>query len=885
LTFGVPLVAALGLTWAAWHFSTEPEALPAAQCVSGPACILAGDLLRDVAVTRYELRRRQFDRGELPVLSLYLSDGALEKLDRKRRDTLAKPGRILLVEDDDWVAARFSADDGKRPIRGKAQLRIKGDWSDHYDHPSKLSFRIKVGAPDYLFGMRRLSIQHPKTRKYQAELLLLDEMRRWGVIAPRYRFVDVRINDQPIGVMAMEEHYSKELLEAQRRREGPIVVLDEDPMWRQRDLNYRVNAERVAGLEVADVNVAPLDMAVRQFRAPPWLPVTSATSHSRRALALYRDYIDGRRSAAETFDLEKMARWWVLTNAWNGCHASEAHNRRFYFNPTTALLEPISFDNLPVPHKYATWESPCDGLVSAHLVGEPRFRKYVLDFAAQLLEAYQDPEWLGRFRARQARLMRFMENEAMPTRRLYVEDVLANLALFLERLPGPVEARPTGDPTRSFPFRYPDAALASHLRAFLFIAQDETHLQLKNLSSEPLRELRVSLVAGREKRSFMLPDLPPFEAGSPGHVLERELGASYQAGMSVEVAYRFRGDAFTETAVLQHRSFGDGFEDALKLFAGLPGVAVHKSQLLVRVAGAEVELERHLALPTGWALELAAGSRLTLRKGATLKLRGPLLARGSSNNPVMISIEPDPGWRGVGAWGGILVLQSDRPSELRHVKVRGAGGIDLPNRQDYLGITGCLTFYESQVSISDSVLSDAHCEDALNVVRADFRLQRLTIDGARADAFDADFSEGEISASEFLRSGNDGVDVSGTTLLLRDTVFQDIGDKAVSVGEQSLLTASGLHVERAGTGVASKDLSRASVTASRFRDISGSGLITYVKKGEYGGAELACDDCEFEAVAFVISNQQGSFIFLDGVSQAVSNFSRVQLAEAGYLGE
>ena len=55
--------------------------------------------------------------------------------------------------------------------------------------------------------MRRFSIQHPATRGYQGEVIFQETLRRLGVLTPRYFFVDVIINGDDIGIMALEEHF------------------------------------------------------------------------------------------------------------------------------------------------------------------------------------------------------------------------------------------------------------------------------------------------------------------------------------------------------------------------------------------------------------------------------------------------------------------------------------------------------------------------------------------------------------------------------------------------------------------------------------------------------------------------------------------------------
>ena len=56
-------------------------------------------------------------------------------------------------------------------------------------------------------------------------------VRREGLLAPRSTFVNVVINGRPNGIYYLEEHFSKEMLESQGRRDGAIVKLLEDTLW------------------------------------------------------------------------------------------------------------------------------------------------------------------------------------------------------------------------------------------------------------------------------------------------------------------------------------------------------------------------------------------------------------------------------------------------------------------------------------------------------------------------------------------------------------------------------------------------------------------------------------------------------------------------------
>ncbi len=857
-----------------------PAIVPEPECDDDAlSCVLANDVMRDVAALAYDLKRARFDRRELPLLSIYLSDGALDKLDQKRRETLAKPGQIMMTEESDWVDASVVSQDGTGSIEASVRLRLKGDWLDHFDHPTKLSFRIVVRDSNYILGMKRFSIQHPKTRKFQLEKLFIDESHHWGILAPRYQFVEVRINDYRIGIMALEEHYSKELLESQRRRDGPIVTLDEDIMWRQRDLNYRVNQAVIEGLNPEGSHVVDRDFAVRQFQAPPEF---SATPAAIQAQALYRNYIDGKTPPEQAFDLAQMARWWVLTNSWNACHAAEPHNRRFYYNPVTARLEPIAFDNYLAPTMYRQRSEPCDRFVAHHLMQNDRFREAVLEFSRLLVGRYSDPLWTESFRRSQMAHLKILGLDSMSGEPVYVADLLENLASFLEKIQFNPGRREVNDQPNLFALNHPEAELISHMRAFWSVDASGATLELKNLTGHPIRDIEIKH-AGAAVSSHDF--LPSFRAHQGPHTALIELPGSYQPGNVITLEYQYQGEGYIVNAEHQFRHAAHRFNDARISFPELDaGVTIDAESQTVTVHGGHLPIAESVEMPPGWSLRLEPGSRIELMSGALLKIQGALQAVGEPDRPIEFSMSSEQSDSGTGVWGGVLVTQAAETSLLRHTVWVGAGASGvLAQRQDARGLTGCLTFYESEVLIEDSRFVDAHCEDALNAVRTQVHMKRITILRPAADGFDCDFCFGIVEDSRFEDTGNDGVDVSGSNMSLAELYFEDIGDKAVSIGEKSEVLIEGINVAGATTGVASKDLSRVAVRNSRFSGISGSALIAYVKKGEYGGASIVSTGSIFQDVYALSARQLGSLIVIDNSEQPVSNFDQVQLREAGYV--
>ena len=68
---------------------------------------------------------------------------------------------------------------------------------------------------------------------------------------------------------------------------------------------------------------------------------------------------------------------------------------------------------------------------------------------------------------------------------------------------------------------------------------------------------------------------------------------------------------------------------------------------------------------------------------------------------------------------------------------------------------------------------------------------------------------------------------------------------------------------------------------SSFKNI-GNALMAYVKKEEWGPAEVHCDNCLFDHVEFIAVEQYASRITVNGKEISPTPFSRKQLQIAGY---
>jgi hypothetical protein len=269
-----------------------------------------------------------------------------------------------------------------------------------------------------------------------------------------------------------------------------------------------------------------------------------------------------------------------------------------------------------------------------------------------------------------------------------------------------------------------------------------------------------------------------------------------------------------------------------------------------------------LVVPRGYRLRVAAGTTLRFAAEAGLISHGPLLFEGAADAPIVL--------RGAGGegqhatWQGVAVLRADAPSRWVHVTVRDTIGIRRPGWE----LTGGVTFYRSDVAMERCVFRGNRGEDALNIVHSRFQMEDTRIVDAVSDGLDVDFSQGIIAEGLFEHlgrsGGGDGVDASGSSIEIRGTRFREIADKAVSVGENSQVSASRLTIEGAGTGAASKDGSHLDISDSVAQGIRHAVLMAYVKKAEFGPGRIDARDLSLDGHAPAARAQKGSVITVDG---------------------
>lgn len=769
-------------------------------------------------------------RQSLPpsTLHLELADGDYRRLQAFREQAVEQG--LIHEAQKAWVEGHLRTAEGPALA---AKVRLKGDLLDHLIE-EKWSFRIQLSKHIHWNHLQTFSLQTPAARYYLKEWLLHQCWQQEGVLATPYDFVQLQLNGQDLGLYAYEGHFDQVLLEHQKRRPGPILKFEETGFWqgaqRQLDLNSFDFSGAHQAIRTSDV------AAIRTFSEDDFPQAVL-----QNAIALLDGFRKGTHSPAMTFDLDKMARFFAVCDVFQAYHGIAWHNLRFYFNPLSNRLEPIGFDGCTYPGG-----EPVQALGQGG--GYQR--------APLFQELYRDTTFMAAYHHH---LMRISSRDYL---RNFLDGLRSDLLIRQQWL---------SEEFKDFTWKeasFVQTALQVHSLLLPFsnvslqasVAPDQL-LQLVNWHSFPLQLLGSGQQA--DQLEFPLGDpllLPPY---APREFLQR-----LEQVETVEVLGNLSHKWLSERSQINQYAASRVTIPALRgryLFFKVPGLdtvfstpiqqeplastvdiptleQLQKQHPLASgnwyvVQGKTVQFKQApppidalIAIPPGYEVQVMPGTHLDFVKGGGLLSQSPIYFHGTEEAPIQV-LSSDQNNR------GLTVLQASEESILKYVNFERL----RPFKMGQWQLSGAVTFYESDFQLSHCNFQRMQGEDALNGVRSEVLFEYCRWVEAPSDAVDLDFCKGQIRSSSFQRSGNDGLDVSGSILEVRDCFFRENGDKALSVGEHSDLALFDIRIEQAKIGIASKDRSVVLCDGLVIID-SELGLAAYQKKPSFGGGFLVVKD-------------------------------------------
>ncbi|MGB0862380.1 MAG: hypothetical protein ACPGXZ_05650 [Saprospiraceae bacterium] len=756
------------------------------------------------------------------TLSLQVSPKNMKSLEAAKERYLSQG--LIIQGEDDRVKAKVISKAGS----GKAKIRYKGDWLDHL-RGKKNSFRIEMNPEQSWNGLQTFSVQNPSTRGFLNEWVFHQFLNYVDVLSPRYDFIKLQLNNKAPSIYAYEEHFTKNLVESQLRREGPIVKFTENRYWDSMKRNIEI---RKKSADFNDKNKAYWASELKPFKEGKTSKNPTLANAFEVAQNLLHQYKFGLKKPSEIFDLDRMAKYLAILDITDASHSLTWHNQRFYYNPVTALLEPIGFDGYAGAGNY--WS---DRTLHAeriytkqHDEFEPLyalfFDKDFLKLYFKYLKKYSDPDFMDLFLAQ-------------------IDEELSKRERFIRSEHGSYSFDKKGLKDRANKISSETPPYPNSLQAFSQKNDNKLELSLLNEHILPLEVIGfdASSIQKPTNSIFVFPqktnELPKYEKISVPNTAK-------------EVYYRLPGIDSVYKKEIAIWTTPNDWSPRQELLAQLK---TQKNQVPYKEKGdlivfkkQKYTIKKPLVLPKDKNVIIEAGSVFEFSEKGFLLSFSPIEMQGELENPIIIESLDQKS-------GAIVVMQTKAKSLLRHVIFKNQ------NTLSYKGwnLTGAVTFYESDVRVMACQFLNNHCEDALNIVRSDFKVEKCAFRNIFSDAFDADFCNGEVLSSSYDIIGNDALDFSTSVINIKNCQMTEVGDKAISAGEQATISAKNIHVNKANIGFASKDKSVLTLHNITLKNAK-TGITAYQKKPEFGSATIHLSKYDFEEVKFPFLIEEGSIL-------------------------
>lgn len=287
----------------------------------------------------------------------------------------------------------------------------------------------------------------------------------------------------------------------------------------------------------------------------------------------------------------------------------------------------------------------------------------------------------------------------------------------------------------------------------------------------------------------------------------------------------------------------------------------------VTIPDGEHTVEQDLVLPRGKKLIIQPGARLRLGKDVAIAGYAGIDVNGTEARPVsVVALNASQPFGSVGILGDEATHSNVSYLRIEGGRERWVNGVYF---------SGGLSIHDNaKVRMHGCVVANNHADDGLNVKYClDVQITQCEFRDNAADQVDLDFCDGEVSGCRFQiknrqDANGDGLDLSGSRLVVRGNTFDGFPDKGISVGEQSRVEIRNNQFQQSTAGMAVKDSSQAYLVGNHFHS-NHVDVDAFQKKSIFGGGTV-----------WFSEPPSSLSIFLDAKSKAFSAGSLSAFAEA-----
>ena len=730
----------------------------------------------------------------------------------------------------------------------RADIKLKGARTDHIYQDKQWSFKVKLKDNKFINGMKEFSITKFSSRQFPDSVFFSSYLKRYNFKTPNFFTFKIKFNGDNWGPMLIEEHYSKSYKETKSLRDIPIMTYSDGS-----SLEIISAYESIFNKDFPDHVEEFLGLInhkrkilTQAFNLKRYIKKNDINSFNLISFAktIHEVSLTDKNKFENNFekflDVDQMALLIAHNLIWGEAHSLGDDNFRIYVDPFNEKIKYIPTDHMADMVEIGDLNSVIQLLNSFHhfslLLNNLELRKKYLNYL-NLLE--QDLTYQNQLINNICfKYINYCKN------RVKIENAKKNIN-FLKEYEFKIfqkSKKRIFDLSKFSPsqilslkktynqFDYQDLSV----RVFEDGTLEIYNLTPFNIIIEEINIVDDYKILGKKcnNHNFKIKKKIVKSLDEKFNKISINLNNKFCIMQKVTIktnSNNARKNISTYVESSNYKSENYNTNDPEKI---LPLFEIKNNEIIVN--SGKIIIEEPIVIRNKDFL-IKKGVELVFKKKAYIYISdGNLRIMGTKNYPVTLKSFED-------NWGGIYVANSKR-SFINYANIFNT---DYFNHKNIM-LTGGVNFYNSNIDIFNSNLISSKAEDSINFINSNFNFNSTSISNTFSDGIDSDFSSGKIVQSEFEKIMGDGIDLSGSNILIKNTSLSLIGDKAISIGEKSNVKVQNLNISNSRYGIANKDESKLQGNSIKILNSTDYDILAFTKKPYYSYSTLKLDDVEYD---------------------------------------
>jgi hypothetical protein len=753
-----------------------------------------------------------------------------------------------------WVQAKMNYNNEDYKIK----IKLKGVHNEHWKHPKKWSFKIKLLDNKSIEGIKRFSIQRPSTRDYLYEWLFMKTLQQEGLIFHRTKYLEPIVNGEKLGIYFFEEQHSKQLIENNKRREGPIIGLDKN--------SWIEEVNNINDLTINSLNESFLRAKIKPVQFKDQKIGTEQEVYLKNAIGLLEDFRKNKINIKNTFEIKELAKMMAI-KAIFGSSEFDWRDIKFYYNPITSLLEPIGREvhiNKNSDNLNLWWVSNSDINHNRSLddkkfinmlLSDEIFYKFFLSELHRLTKDNYFDKIINKNK-KEFLLNKKLLQFNFPLEETFSLKYLNNVKNVIRKTLNPIQG------VNAYFVDYKNNHILLSVQNTQNLPVEINEIQFHD---KKILKLNKAIVLKGKKNNQSLENYLlniPCLKESNNNICQNYFDKKGTITENNKIVYTILGQKNKrETKILQfYPDKTSKTKNKLILdekdLQTLPYLKFDNEKKEIYFHQKEIVISERLIIPAGYTVRFKYGIEIFFEGEGQIISYSPVIMKGKINDPIKLTSNIKETLSSNIYGNGLSIINAESKSLISNTIF---SNLKSPQVKTGEGLLGSVNIYKSDISFEKCQFLNNKGEDFLNIISSNFSIKDVFMNQINYDAIDFDFSSGDIDGIVINNVGNDALDFSGSKVTARNIKISNAGDKGISAGEKSEISIRNLLINKAKIAVASKDLSQLEIFNYKVTN-SDIGATAYQKKSEYGPGYININNIDIKNTIKTYLAQKRSII-------------------------